>query len=85
MESDLPRHVAILLGTLGTIACRPDLTRNTTIGGMLFLVYYLMFMLGLEWSVPGYIGHVWNLPALSGIVVYHIPLEELREGVSNAV
>jgi hypothetical protein len=74
--------VALLLGALGTIACRPDLTRNTAIGGLVFLVYYLIFMLGLEWSVPGYIARVWNLGALSGITVYRIPLEELLFGLA---
>ena len=32
---------------------------------------------GLEWSAPGYIERVWNLAALSGVFVLHLPLEEL--------
>jgi hypothetical protein len=75
-----PAIMAVLLGALGTIACRPDLTRNTAIGGILFLLYYSLFMLGLESTAPGYIAGVWNLPALSGIFVYRIPLEELLFG-----
>lgn len=73
---------AMLLGAGGTAVCRPDLVRNTVIGGMLFLAYYLLFMLGLEWLAPGYIARVWNLGALSGILIHRIPLEELVFGFS---
>lgn len=41
-----------------------------------------MFMLGLKWLTPGYIEQVWNLPALSGGLIYGIPLEELLFGFS---
>ena len=77
-----PAIIAMLFGAVGTIACRPDLTRSTAVGGVVFLIYYLIFMLGLEWSVPGYIARVWNLPALSGILIYRIPLEELLFGLA---
>jgi len=30
--------------------------------------------------VPGYIEHVWNLPQLTGILVWGIPMEELMFG-----
>ena len=33
--------------------------------------------LGLEATVPGYIGRVWNLPALSGLSLAGLPIEEL--------
>ena len=49
-------------------------------GGGLFAAYYAIFMLLLEWSAPGYIGRVWNLSALSGVMVIGIPLEELLFG-----
>ena len=39
-------------------------------------------MLALVLSVPGYIELVWNLPALSGVLVYGIPLEELLFGAA---
>jgi hypothetical protein len=45
--------------------------------GLLFLVYYSILLAGLEWTAPGYIERVWNLDALSGIFVLHLPLEEL--------
>jgi hypothetical protein len=41
-----------------------------------------VLLLGLEWSAPGFIGQVWNLKALSGVLVYGLPLEELLFGFS---
>ena len=70
-----PGVVAMIAGGMGAVWCRPDLKVKTLIGGGLFLGYYLVFMLGLKWSVPGHIEQVWNLEALSGIVIYGIPLE----------
>jgi len=72
-----PGIVAMLIGAVATIACRPDLKTKTWVGGLLFLGYYVVFLLGLEWSAPGYIERVWNLAALSGVLVLGMPLEEL--------
>lgn len=68
---------AMLLGAGATVFCRPDLRPNTLIGGILFLVLYTVFMVGVEWSAPGYIDRVWNFAAISGIRIYGLPLEEL--------
>ncbi len=75
-----PAIAALLLGAAATIACRTDLTLKTLVGGGLFAGYYAVFMLLLEWSAPGYIERVWNLPALSGVMVGGLPLEELLFG-----
>lgn len=75
-----PAIVAMLVGGAATVACRPDLKSKTLIGGGLFAGYYGIFMLLLEWSAPGYIERVWNLPALSGVMIGGIPLEELLFG-----
>lgn len=72
-----PGIVAMIIGAAATIACRPDLKTKTWIGGLLFLGYYVVFLLGLEWTAPGYIERVWNLAALSGVIVFNMPLEEL--------
>ena len=32
--------------------------------------------------MPGYIARVWNLPALSGILIYRVPIEELLFGLA---
>lgn len=73
---------AMLLGALAAVLCRPDLLRNTLVGGALFLALYTVFLLGLKWSAPGYIEQVWNLDALSGMLIYGLPLEELLFGLS---
>lgn len=73
---------AMVAGTIAGLLCRPDLLRKAWIGGLLFLGFYAVFLLGLKWSAPGYIEQVWNLPALSGVLVYGLPLEELLFALS---
>ncbi len=73
---------AMVLGAIAAVLCRPDLKANTLVGGVLFLAIYTIFLLGLKWSAPGYIEQVWNLKALSGVVIYGLPLEELVFGFS---
>jgi hypothetical protein len=73
---------AMVLGAIAAVLCRPDLTSNTLVGGILFLALYTVFLLGLKWSAPGYIEQVWNLEALSGVLIYGLPLEELLFGFS---
>jgi hypothetical protein len=73
---------AMVFGAAAAVACRPDLTIKTLVGGGLFLGYYILFMLALKWSAPGYIERVWNLHALSGVSPAGIPLEELLFGAS---
>ncbi|MEP7181924.1 MAG: lycopene cyclase domain-containing protein [Betaproteobacteria bacterium] len=75
-----PAIAAMALGVIAGAVCRPDLATETLIGGLLFFFYYAVFMLALLWSAPGYIEQVWNLAALSGILVAGIPLEELVYG-----
>ena len=73
---------AMVLGAIAAVLCRPDLRSNTLVGGVLFLALYSIFMLGLKWSAPGYIEQVWNFKALSGFVIYGVPIEELLFGLS---
>jgi len=72
-----PGILAMIVGAVATILCRPDLKTKTWIGGAVFTAYYAVFVLGLEWLSPGYVERVWNLAALSGIRVGPVPLEEL--------
>lgn len=74
--------VALALGSGASLICRPRLARKTFIGGALFLGFYAVFMWGLKWFAPGYIEQVWNLPALSGVLIDGIPLEEFLFGAS---
>ena len=73
---------ALLLGGAASVVCRPHLVRKTLTGGVLFLGLYGAFMFALSLSAPGYIAHVWNLPALSGVLIVDIPLEEFLFGAA---
>ena len=77
-----PAILAMFIGVVATFLCRPDLKRKSWIGGLVFLIYYALFLVGLEWSAPGYIDRVWNLEALSGISIGFMPIEELLFAIS---
>lgn len=68
---------SMAVGVAANVACRPDLLRNTLLGAIIFTAYYLVFLVGLEITAPGYIERVWNLDALSGATLFGLPLEEL--------
>lgn len=72
-----PSITAMAIGAIATVACRPDLKTKIWVGGLLFLGYYIAFFMLLETTAPGYTVHVWNLSALTGILLFGIPLEEL--------
>jgi len=57
--------------------CRPDLQTKTWVGGVVFLVYYIVFLPGLRLTAPGYIERVWKLEALLAIQIIGMPIEEL--------
>jgi hypothetical protein len=70
--------MAMFAGAAAGVWCRPDLLRSTAIGSVVFTLYYAVFLAGLEWSAPpGYITTIWNLEALSGVMLGFMPLEEL--------
>jgi hypothetical protein len=72
-----PGIVAMAAGAIAAALCRPDLKTKTLLGGGIFLLYYLVFLTGLELTAPGYIERVWNLEALSGVRLAGFPIEEL--------
>lgn len=72
-----PAFVAMTLGAVAAVLCRPDLKRKTWIGGALFTGYYWIFVEGLELLSPGYVERVWNLSDLTGVRILSTPLEEL--------
>ncbi len=67
---------ACVLGSLAAMVCRPDLAVEMVVGGLLFTGLYFLFFIGLLILFPEFIRTVWNLPALSGIILLGIPLEE---------
>ncbi len=69
--------IALVWGFAATWYCRPDLGPKMLVSGWLFLgVYFLVFAL-FDRTFPGYVESVWNLPAISGIMVLGVPAEEL--------
>lgn len=62
-----PGIITMAVGATASIWCRPDLKWKTWIGGSLFLAYYVVFLVGLEMMVPGYIDQVWNHDVLTGL------------------
>ena len=69
--------LALVGGFLATLYCRPDLGGKMLVSGALFLaVYFIVFAL-FDLAFPGYVATVWNLPAISGVRLLGVPLEEL--------
>ena len=71
-----PGIAAMFAGALATVACRPDLWRNSLVGGAVFLSLYTAFLFGLEWIWPGYVAAVWNLAVLLPLRPWGLPIEE---------
>lgn len=71
-----PAIAAMAAGAIANILCRPELKRKTWIGGLLFLGVYSVFIGGLELWMPAYIGEVWNIERLSGVMFLRVPIEE---------
>ena len=64
-------------GFLATLYCRPDLWVKMLASAGLFLALYFVVFAAFNLAFPGYVVAVWNLPALSGVVLAGVPLEEL--------
>lgn len=70
--------IALLIGAVASWLCRPDLLRPMVIGSISFLIlYFAVFLVSFVWLFPGYVEAVWNLPAISGILIFGVPIEEL--------
>jgi Lycopene cyclase len=69
--------LALLVSASASVACRPDLWRQTLLGAAVFGLLYFLYFLTLVMVHPQYVQAVWNLPGLSGLLIFGIPLEEL--------
>jgi hypothetical protein len=69
--------ISMFIGGIAAILCRPDLKNKIFMGGTAFLILYFSFFLILNIAYPEFVLEVWNLSAISGILVLGIPLEEL--------
>lgn len=62
--------------------CRPDIKGKMLAGALLFFALYFVYFWSLVLLFPDYVAQVWNLPAISGILIAGIPLEELMFALS---
>lgn len=69
--------IAMVTGGLATWYCRPDLKKKMIASAFMFLALYFFYFLTLIAISPGFVEQVWNLKAVSGILIFGIPLEEL--------
>jgi len=69
--------ISLIGGGLFAWYCRPDLKKKMFASAFIFLGLYLVYFLTLSLMYPGYVEKVWNLEAISGILILGIPLEEL--------
>jgi Lycopene cyclase len=69
--------VAVSAGFLATCLARPDLIRLIITSAILFTGLYFAFFLAFNAVYPGYLDQVWNLGALSGVLIVGVPLEEV--------
>ena len=77
-ERGHPRHrYHALGGFFATLYCRPDLWLKMVASGVLFLFLYLVVFALFSLAFPGYVPTVWNLKAVSGLLLWGVPLEEL--------
>lgn len=69
--------IALIGGGLATWYCRPDLKKKMFASAFIFLGLYFFFFLTLIFMYADYVRQVWNLSAISGILIVGVPLEEL--------
>jgi len=69
--------LSMFVAGLAALYCRPDLKKKIWGSGLMFTIFYFIYFFFLEIASPGYVERVWNLPAISGVLVFSVPLEEL--------
>lgn len=69
--------IAMIIGGLATWYCRPNLKKKMIVSAFMFSALYFFYFLTLIAISPGFVEQVWNLKAISGILIFGIPLEEL--------
>jgi Lycopene cyclase len=68
--------IALFLGGIATLYCRPDLKSKILVGGLLFTGLYVVYFGSLLLVFPDYVELYWNLEALTGLLFLRIPVEE---------
>lgn len=74
--------IAMIAGGFVAWYCRPDLKKKMIVSALLFLGLYFFYFLTLIALYPGYVEKVWNLKAISEILIFGVPIEELLFALS---
>ncbi len=69
--------IGMTMGFFATLYCRTDLWLKMVVSGVLFFLFYFIAFALFNMAFPGYVAAVWNLRAISGLLVGGVPLEEL--------
>ena len=69
--------IALFIGGLATLYCRPDLKGKIWVGGILFTILYFIYFGSILPFYPQYVELYWNLDNLTHILILGIPIEEL--------
>lgn len=69
--------LAMLIGGLATLYCRPDLKGKIWVGGFLFMLLYFLYFGSILPFYPQYVELYWNLDNLTHILILGVPIEEL--------
>lgn len=69
--------IAMFIGAIEAMICRPDLKNRVLLGGISFFILYFLFFLLFNLIYPGLISEIWNLSVISGILILGVPIEEL--------
>lgn len=71
---------ACLAGGVFSFVAYPRLRRLILLGGAIFMLFYLISLAIMDLIVPGWIAATWNMSALSGMVLFSVPVEEVIFG-----
>jgi len=71
--------IAMFVGAVAAVACKPDLIKNAVLGGVLFTGLNFFFFAFMSTAFPLFLNS-WNMSTLSGIVILGIPVETLMFG-----
>ncbi len=69
--------LSMFVGGLAALWCRPDLKMKIWVSGVIFMLFYFVYLFPLVLLFPGFVERVWVLSAISGILIAGVPLEEL--------
>ena len=72
--------IALFIGAVAALLCRPDLKMKIGMGGILFLLLYFVYFESLNLVYPGYVTLVWNFTTISKILLLGVPVTELLFG-----